>query len=343
VVLSRALREAIDLFHQQILGSTREARNDDKHALTSVLSGLVHIGPIQVMGMGDMGAGDMSTGDMGFSWITAILDSRYPEDERYRMAGHVMQLLGKQLDFDGPGRISHLNDSWVDPLVRFLSLCEKFHATDSPPLSPHPESIALRILSISPGSAHFDATILPILTSTLLPTHPLQSRCLALKIFHMFKSRWFSPQMETVSDEDIEKILQAVGDPFQLTSDPPPQDGPGNPAGTADHDPMIATAVLIEFASSNRWKQHLRDSNFTSCEEVLSTEEGRDALKRVLDMVADGWLRVPRELAKITTAIERLRELQCSNTVEAVITWTQDRGIGSPEDREAWRLIQPEV
>ena len=319
------LRAVIRLFHRQLLESIREG-NADQHTLTLVLSALIHLDPIQVMG----------TGEMGFSWITAILDSRYPEDEQYQMAGHLVRLLGKQLDSGDPRTVSAVKPTWVAPLVRFLVLCEKFHTMDSPP---HPGPIALRILSISPGSAHFDTTILPILTWTLLPTHPLQSRGLALKIFHIFGSGWFSPQMQTVSGENIEMLLQAVGDPFQLTPDPPLQ--AGNPAGAADHDPMMSAVVLIEFASSDRWQKHLRRSNFTSCEEIASKEENRKILRVMLDNVADEWLGFARDSAKITAAIGRLRELQCLNTVEVVITWAQAAGVGSPEDHEAWRSIPP--
>jgi len=274
----------------------------------------------------------MGTGDMAFSWITAILNSSYPEAGRYRMASHVVRLLGKQFDSGAPGPISVVNHTWVAPLVRFLSLCERFHTTDS---TPHPGTIALRILSTSPGSAHFDATILPILTWTLPPTHPLQSRGLALKIFHIFGSGWFSPQMETASGRDIGELLRAVGDPFQLTLDSPLQDV--DTAGTA----MMATVVLIEFASSDRWKKHLRRSNFTSCEEIVSKEEGRDALKQVLNWVADEWLGYIRNPAKIATAVGRLRELQCSNIVEVIITWAQAAGVGSPQEHEAWRSTRP--
>jgi len=272
---------------------------------------------------------------MGFSWIIAILDSGYPEDERYRMASHVVRLLGKQLDSGHLGPTSLVKPTWVAPLVRFLSLCERFHIMDSLPPSSHPGSIVLRILSTCPGSAHFDVTILPILTWTLLSTHPLQSRGLALKIFHIFGSGWFSPKIQTVSDENLEKLLQAVGDPFQLTSDPPIQDG--NSTGTADRDSMNATVVLIRFASSDSWRKHLRPSNFTSCEEIVSKEEGRDALKQVLDRVADEWLRVPRDPAKITVAIGRLREFRCLNTIEGVIAWAQAAEIGNPEDHETWK------
>jgi len=145
--------------------------------------------------------------------------------------------------------------------------------------------------------------------------------------------------METVSGRDIGELLQAVGDPFQLTSDPPLQDG--NPAGTADYDPMMAVAILIEFASSNRRQKHLHRSNFTSCEDIVSREEGRDALGRSLDLVRDEWLGHSPDPAKITAAVGRLRELQCSNTAEAAIAWAQAAGIGSPQDHETWRSTRP--
>jgi len=248
------------------------------------------------------------------------------------MASHVVRLLGKQLDSDGPGRISCVNGTWADPLARFLSLCEKFHTTDSPP---YPGSIALRLLSVSPESAGYGGMILPVLTWTLLPTHPLQWRGLALKIFHTFGFGWFSPQMQIVSDEDLGKFLQVVGDPFQYTPDLPLQDG--NPAGPADYDPMNAAVVLIKFASSDLWRKHLRPSNFTSCEDIVSREEGRAAFRKVLDTLVGEWSGLSRRPTKITTAIERLKELQCLNTVEVVITWAQDRGIGSPEDHEGWK------
>ena len=268
----------------------------------------------------------MDTIDTEFAWVAEILGSGFTEDEKYRMASHAVRLLGKRLDSGNPGPILVVGPTWVASLVRFLSLCEKFHNVDSPP---HPGSIALRILSTSPGPAHFDATILPILTWTLPSTHPLQSRGLALKIFYIFGSGWFSPQMETVSDEDRGKLLRAVDDPFQC------------PAGATDYEPMMAAVVLIKFASSVLWQKHLHPSNFTSCEEIASKEEGRTSLRGMLDTVADEWLGLPRTPAKITAAIGRLRELRCLNTVEVIITWAQAAGVGSTEDHDAWRLVQP--
>ena len=54
--------------------------------------------------------------------------------------------------------------------------------------------------------------------------------------------------MENVLGGDLEKFLQAVGDPFQFTPDPPLQDG--QLADAADYDPMMVVVILIEFALS---------------------------------------------------------------------------------------------
>jgi len=278
----------------------------------------------------------MRTGEMGFLWITGILNSRYPEDERYQMASHVVRLLGKHLDSGVTGPISVVKPTWVAPLVGFLSLCEKYHTTDSPP---HPGSIALRILSTGPGPTHFDATILPVLTSTLLPTHPLQLRGLALKVFHTFVSGWFSSTMETVSDENLGEFLQAVGDPFQFTPDLPLKDG--NPTSTADYEPMMAAAVLIEFSSSDLWQNHLHPPNFTSCEKIISTEEGRRAaLKHMSYTAAHRYPEFLHTPPKVIAALKCLRELQCPNTAEVVVVWAQAAGVGTPTDHETWRSIR---
>jgi len=278
----------------------------------------------------------MGTGERGFLWITEILNSRYPEGECYRIASQVVQLLGNHFyskDLEHP---IDVQPAWIPPLVGFLSLHERLYTTDSPS---YPGCIALRILSASRGSAHFGATILPFLTLALLPTHHHQSRSSALKVFHRFMSGWFSPQMENILDRDLENLLQAVGDPFQFTTDLPLQDG--RPVGTADPEPTMAAVVLIKFASSDLWRNHLRRSNFTSCEEITSTEVGR---RTVLGcMTAHTWPEFLCTPPKVIAAIRRLEELQCSNTAEVVIMWARTAGVVNPLGHEAWGLIGRDV
>ena len=249
------------------------------------------------------------------------------------MASTIMGLLGKYFYSTVPERVPDVHPAWIPPLLVFLSLCEKFYSTEPPP---YPGLVTLRILSSTPTLTEFDATILPVLTPILLPTHPLQSRNLALKIFG-FMSRWLS-QMENVPDQDLDKLLQAVGDPFQFTSDLLLQDG--HPVFNANYEPMMAVVVLIEFASSDLWRNRLRRSNFVSCEEIVSTEEGkRSALKWMLYVAIHSSWRFLCTPAKITAATRRLEELQCLNTAEVVTMWAWTTGVVDPADHDAWRSI----
>lgn len=249
----------IRVFDQQFRASI-EGGKTDLRILTSILSSLDHLDPFRVM----------NSGSLGFMWITEILNSGYPEEERYRMASMVIRLLGKEVGSHPPKYFVY---GWISPLLDFLSLGEKFYAVESPP---YPGSIALQILLFSPGYAHFRPTILPFLASTLLPTHPLQSRRLAFKLFHGFMSGWLSSEMNTVLNRDLEELLRAVSDPFQSTPDLSLQDGKSGDA--ADNGPMMAAVVLIELASSGLWRNHLNRSNFVSCEKTYP--QGR----------ARGWL-----------------------------------------------------
>ena len=176
---------------------------------------------------------------------------------------------------------------------------------------------------------------------TLPPTNPLQSRGVALKIFNIIGPSLFSPWLkttsddfiksvvETISDKGFESLMEAVGDPFQPATD-------GDSVGTA----MQAAAILIESASSNRWKKHLRRSNLTSCEEIASKEDSEDR-RALLKMLKESafWLNPDRTLGNIPTAIGRLRELQCPNIVELVITWAMAAGAGSSTDLQIWRSM----
>ena len=274
----------------------------------------------------------MDSGELGFSWVAAILNSGYEEQQRGEVASKVVELLGKHFFHKDLVYLVDVQPAWIPPLLGFLSLGEKLDTAEST------RFIALRILAISQGSAAFDVTILPILTSTLLPTHPLQARHLALNIFLKFMSGWFSPQMENVPTEDLDKFIQAVEDPFQFP-DLPLQDI--EPVYPPDYEPIRAMAILIEFASSDLWQNHLRRSNFTSFEEMVSTCDGkRTALRCMLKMAIHTWPEFLCVATKVVMAIRRLEELQCPNTVEVVIMWAWTVGALDPEDHNGWQLIE---
>ena len=312
---------AIHLFHQQLQLLIAEGKTED-HDLTSVLSTLIHLNPFQAMG----------SGELGFLWITEILNSGYQEG-RCGLADRVVELLGRYFFHKDPAYFVNMEPAWIPPLLGFLSLGEEMNTTTSTRI------IALRILIISQESANFGPMILPILTSTLLPTHPLHARRLALNVFLRFVSGWFSSQMKDVLSKDLRRLVRAVGDPFQFP-DLPLQDE--KLVDLPNYDPMVAATVLIEFTSLDLWRNHLRRSNFTSFEDIVSTWDGkRTALQCMLGIMRND--RLPDFLctaAKIAMAIRRLEELQCSNTVEVVIMWAWTVGVVNPVDHDGWQLIE---
>jgi len=324
---SDALHTAFNHLHQQLQTSIQEG-NVCPSNIVSVLKAFGHLNPFQIVDMAP-----------AFIWMTEILNSRYSELEHYWMARTVVQLLGNHFQQRSQGHFHNIQPTEVPPLLDFLLLCEKFYATESNATeSPHPGSIALYLLSAIQKYSDFSPAILPILLSTLLPTHPLQSRRLALKVFHRFMPGWFSTQMENISYKNLNRLLQAVGDPFQFLQMPTP--GKLGPEWRPDDDPMNSVVVLIEFASSDLWRKHLHHSNFTSCEEVLSTEEGRKTAIHCMFRTASSlWQAFLHTPTKIITAIRCLEELQCLNTAEVVIMWAWTAGIVDMADHDGWKLI----
>ena len=296
------------------------------YGFVSVFSALSHFDPPQVA----------IIRELWLLWMTDILGSRYAVWQRYMVAGSVVELAWGQIRRVVLSPAYNVETTWLPPLLGYLRLGEEFGWGGSP--TP-PAVFALRILSHCKGSDDFGPTILPILASTLRPTHPIRSRKTALKAFCQFGFGWLSTQMESVSSADRVSLLHAVGDPFQSTPDAVLQDK--RHAFEDEYNPMSVAAVLIEFASSDLWRDHLRHSNFISCEEIISTAEGRKSAFKYLQFTTQPWpfLRTP---TKIISAIERLEALRCPNTVEVVLTcvWAL-RGVDGPSvDLDGWRLIR---
>lgn len=149
--------------------------------------------------------------------------------------------------------------------------------------------------------------------------------------------------METIPGHHLNELLQAVGDPFHFPPDSP-QDQDRVSASTANYEPMEAVVVLIEFASSELWQSHLHRLNFASYEDIVSTKEGRDSALREMFSTASeelrGFLCTP---TKIVTAIRRLEELGCLNTVQVVIAWAWVTGMADAMDRDGWKLVEGET
>jgi len=291
----------------------------DEINLSSVLSALIRLSPFEATG----------SGELGFLWITEIINSGYEERWRERMASEVVESLGKHFFPEDSVPSINMEPAWIPSLLGFLSLSEKLDRQGEDSLT------ALRILETSAPSTDFGIRVLPILVPPLLPTYPLQSRRIALPVFYTFAPSWFSSQMENVPSKDLDKLVQAVGDPFQFP-DFPLQDG--KPVDLPYYNPTVAAAVLIGFASSDLWRNCLRRSNFTSLEETVSTWDGK---KAALERMAY-YDQLPESLFVATgifMAIRRFEELQCPNTAEVLLMWAWTIGVVDPVDRDGWELI----
>ena len=294
------MHTAINAFYEQLRNSVG-TQNTDPGTLTSILSSLVHLDPFQVPG----------TAKWGFEWINTILKSDYPQDDRHRIAIQVMKPLEKYFSSQDLDSLP----AWITLFTRFLSEYIELFAMHPATRS---RSIALHILSANLASTRHLTTTLPLLTLTLSRTHPLQLRCSALKTFYRFVPGWFSTG--NIADKDFEDLLEAVDDPFQLTLDPYP---PAQPVNATDYDSMMATIVLIEFVASDQWRKNLPASNFTSCETLISTDDGRElALGCLSDTVAE-WPEFLHTSSKVNTAITHLEKIQRPNIAQVVKTWAQ--------------------
>lgn len=156
----------------------------------------------------------MESGELDFLWIIVILNSRYEKEWRERMASEIVESLGNYVFRKHRVCFIGTQPAWIPPLLGFLPLSEKLNKRRRHTL------VALRILATSTGSADFGTMILPVLVSPLLQTHPPQSRHLVLQVFNRTMFGWFSSQMENIPSEDLNKLVQAVGDPFQFPDFP---------------------------------------------------------------------------------------------------------------------------
>ena len=340
---SEALQKAATHFYERLQTTIRWGDASQEDAIVKVLSSLIGLDPFE----------PMQREDNSFPFIADILGSSFSEKGRYRMANEVVLLLGRFFfpnkdEEDIRIREFPVRPEWISHLLDFLSLSEEFYATESPPYA---GSIALRFISaaytntniyeFNPDSACFDTyffythgfdrantAVLPILSSMLLPTHPLQSRGLALNALQASLLQLFLSETadvarfpKDIAAEEFKSLLQAVGDPFLFTRDISLLD---RRTGTfkPDYEPADIAVLLIQFASSGLWRNHLQPSNFTTCEKFLSTGEGKMVvIESLLKSPLPPWLKPLCMATKAVAAIRRLEELQCLNTAEVVIMW----------------------
>lgn len=235
--------------------------------------------------------GVLETDEWGFLWVTEILNSGRRGDERHRMASQVLQLLEYYYRAKGHAE---------GPLTSARAI--------------------IYILSAAPTSIHFNATIPPPLILALSPTHRLQLRRLALEFILESIPHWV---LFDDPNTDLEGLLQAVGDPFHLTPEPPLHNG--QPANVSHYNPMKIVVALIGSASSDRWRNHLCHPNFVSCEKSALTDAGRATLKQTLDETSHVWPEFLCTPQKVTATARRLEQLQCLETARVVGGWVDPR------------------
>lgn len=120
------------------------------------------------------------------------------------------------------------------------------------------------------------------------------------------------------------KLLEAVGGPLDFIPNPPHQ--VGQPKFAGDYGPMSSTTLLIEFSGSDLWRDHLRRSNFASCEVTVSTEGRMLAFERMLDYVIKVRTEPPDSPTKFVSAPRLPEELDYWNTADVVIVWVWTNG-----------------
>jgi len=286
----------------------------ETRSLHLILSALGHLDLLQVEDLREK----------YISWIGVIFGSEhYSERDKYLLARDVMLLLTPRrgIDLRPPESLPKVQPTELPSLLNFLLFSERYKTENDPP---YPDAIALRLLSLNynTGREDFSPLLIPVLTSTLSTTRPLLSRIFALKLFQEHGREWLSPQMGKFSDVDRSKLLEALGDPFDFSEDPP-SDAEHLPKVQVTYEPMDTAILLIGFASSNLWSDHLCRLNFSSCEAIFSTGGGRHlAFNCMLEKqtyFGGEFLDTP---TKAATAIKRLGDLQCPNTAQVVQEWT---------------------
>ena len=327
---SHALFTALDCLRKQLITIIKagNAENVPSGIISSTLSTLSDLNVSRVANIQDA----------CISWIDEIFNSTYLEGEQYSMASSAVALLGARFDPPPPPSIEFTSDdraTAVRPLLDYLLLSEGHRPTESPQ---DLEAIALQAIYATAEHKYFDPKALDVLAHTL-PTHRLRS--LALGLFQQPGFEWWSLPADVIADVDRASLLEAVGDPFQFdTPDPTPQ-GRG-PIAATSYEPMRTITLFIEFTSSDLWKGHLRHSNFASCEEKVSTQEGRGTAFGYMDERKSIRAGPFNSTASLILAAKRLEELGCWDTAEVVMAWAwinHDANHGAHEHTRREALI----
>ena len=291
-----------------------------------------------------------------FTWLGAVLDSNYPDVDKYELAGLILLFLhnkARMMPWAG-GRKLVFPPLYITTLVRFLLLHEVCETTGAEPKNrgwrfssfvfslSHPTIIALRLLQGTPK----DTLILPVflvIPPALQQNQRRDTRPAALKLFNHHRRWLFAPTIENLLPAHRVELLRAIGDPFDLATTPMFV-GPSKARAHNFDDVQLSQKVmglLLALASSDVWRDYLHPTNFASCDVIMAREEHvRDTIQYF-----SNWgsaLKGPGDsnFSGLMLGVNRLKQLRCHSAVKLILLSLWSTPITPMYDQEVWRWVE---
>jgi len=321
--------------------------NRDALGLRSMLSTLLRVGLHDLPGFYPF----------CFTWLGAVLDSNYPDADKYELAGLVLLFLhdtARRLPC-GVGRKLVFPPLYATVLVRFLLLHETCEKAEIEPKkrgwafnsfvfsSSHPTIIALRLLLGTPK----DTLILPIFL--VIPPAVLQqnqrrnTRAVALRLFNRHRHWLFSPTIENLLPAHRVELLRAIGDPFDLTTTLSSVGLGRAPAHDIDDVHLFpkVMGLLLVLASSDVWRDYLHPTNFASCDAVMAGEGHVHDTIRYFSSWGSA-LKGPGDsnFSGLMVGVNRLKQLRCHSAVKLILLSLWSTPITPLYDQEVWGWVE---
>ena len=349
---SQALLTAFNLLHRRmiyIIGDDSPHRR--LHDINPLLS-ILYLLDLSTVGMGSVSLAYIT-------WMEGIICSDYHTDERYDSAKLVMRLLEKP---EGLPILPPSFNTYAPTLLRFLGLCEDRHRNEHPfaptpefrmPSQPGLEIFALQILRSGSREEDTLSDLAPMfvsmLTRVLGPGDRLQSRALGLELFAGLWRCWPSlPPCEGITAEMCALLVHAIGDPLELSetqveafASTNEQERRGD--GIGRHNTL---GILLGFAISDAWRDHLRPPNFASCAGIITREGDRrevlNALARSAKIVT-GSAETRVKSAMVIKGLDRLKGMGNYGAVQLMLLhiWSSNEYVSF--DEESWKLLERET
>ena len=291
-----------------------------------------------------------------FEWLDAILDSDYPDADKYELAGLTLLFLHEKAKEMWNGDRTKLEfPRYATVLARFLLLHEKCRREGIEPKNnrgwefdplvvsrAHPATIALQILLGTPKHT----LILPIFL-VIIPALQYDqwrnTRAVALKLFNRHRHWLFSPMIENLLPTHRAELLRAIGDPFDLYASTHLAILDRTRSGETEDARLSAkvTALLLALTSSDMWRDHLHPTNFASCDAIMAEDEH---LPNTITYFSN-WssaLKGPggNNFSGLMVGINRLKRLRCHSAVKLILLSLWSRPITPLYDQEVWRWVE---